>query len=256
MLKMLKPRLKEIYKIKIGIKGEQNAKGNKLPQKIDYFLICKNLKNQHGDFIIADEIMSKLPPKPKKIPIILLYNNIEDNFYTSLAYYTKSRLVCSSDGETRQNWDEKTEQYVEGKCPNKLCSYFKNGQCKPSGILKCILRLDNQIGGAAVFRTHAWNTITYIVSAIKTLLNLSNNRIAGAPLFLTISPETRIVKGKQRIIYTVSLEFQGEIKNLQQGNFQKFETSEKIPELVESPSDIVDEFYPNNWEEEETEGIE
>jgi hypothetical protein len=255
MLKMIRPRLKEVYKIKIGIKGQQNAKGNRLPQKIDHFLVYKNEKNTAGDFVIAAEIMTKLPEKPKKLPVILLYNNVEDNFFTSLAYYTKSRLMCSSDGETRQNWDEKTQTYVSGECPNKACTYFKEGNCKPSGILKCVLLLDGQIGGAAVFRTHAWNSITYLVSSIKTLLNLSGGKIAGVPLYLIVSPETKIVKGKQRIIFTVSLEFQGTIQQLQSGNFQRLNapTPEELPELSEDPADITDEYYPENWKDESEE---
>ena len=243
MLKMIKPRLKEQYKIKIGVKGNSNAKGNRLPKKLDHFIVNKNEKDSKGDFLVATEIMKKLGDRPVKIPIALLYNNLEDNFYSSLAYYNKTRLMCSGDGEKAKHFDIKADDYIENDCSNKECKYFKNKQCKPSGILKCIFLFDGQIGGAAVFRTHAWNTITYLTSSIQTLLNRSGGKIAGVPLWLTMSPETRVVKGQQRIIFTVSIESQGNI-----GQLKAIEADlPELPEFIEEPKDIADEFY---WGEE------
>lgn len=249
MLKIIKPRLKELYKIKIGIKGNENANGNRLPQKLDHFVILKNEKDNNNNFLIATNIMSKLEKKPRVLPVMLLYNNLEDNFFSSLAYYTRSKLVCSGDGEIAKHYYEKTKTYIENKCLFTNCKFFKQGLCKPSGILKCILLIDGQIGNAAVFRTHAWNTIKYLTSSIQTLLILSGGNIAGVPLWLSVSPETRIVAGKQRIIFTVSLEFQGTIEQLKSGEFIRTEIPKPIPELQEDPADIVDEFYPGEKNE-------
>jgi len=169
MLKLSK-RLQEVGKIKIGRKAASKSATNsgksfRMPQKLDHFIVVKNVKND-DDFVIDESVMAKVGHSPRTLEVILLSDNIEDSWQSERAYYTGSgALFCrSSDGETasRAKTEKKT---IDGKeitvvteerfslpCAGSSCPHAnvdKDGitRCKPHGRLFVVLPQSNQLGG-------------------------------------------------------------------------------------------------------------
>ena len=102
-IKNLNRRLVEIGKIKIGGKNpnKENKGANgpyRLPVKFDHFKVTDLDKDDKDNFIPNAEIMSKLGDKPKKLDILLLSDDIDNNFPTSYASYQGNKCFCRGDG--------------------------------------------------------------------------------------------------------------------------------------------------------------
>jgi len=241
MLKISK-RLQEVGKIKIGRKSAAKTSTNagktfRLPQKLDHFIVVKNVKND-DDFVIDDSVMSKVGNSPRSLEVILLSDKIEDSWQSERAYYTGSgALFCrSDDGETasrakteKRKIDGKdvtvvTEERFSMPCAGNNCPHAipdKDGiiRCKPHGRLFVALPQSNQLGGVYVFRTTSWNTIVNIQSQLEFIHSMTHGVLAGLKLSLKISPKSVKYKGKGGIaqsttIFEVGLFFEGNMEDL------------------------------------------
>jgi hypothetical protein len=221
--KGLRPRLAEVGKIKIGGHGEERKKSGggtfRLPIRYDHFVVTTTEKDKKTDnFIVNDALMAKLDPRenwkdgqqypqPKEIKVALLFDSIDMNFMTSFAYYKGRRCICRGDGETAQrefdgagkpkhfkiidNEDGKTQdgERHEVICNTELCPDFqedKDGKtnCKPSGILSCIIPESGELGGVYRFRTHSWNSISNILGSLEFIQSLTSGILQGLPMKL------------------------------------------------------------------------
>ena len=191
MIKNLTPRLAEVGKIKIGMLGElRKSKNNKefrLPVKLDHFLVTTTDKGPDGNFIHDTHVMESLGDTPTEIPIRLLFDDIDMNFFTSYQYYHGRKCVCRGDGETAERVHKQgtpKEEIKTIKCDFETCDHAKKGKCKVSGILSCSLPASEYLGGVYRFRTHGWHSVNGILAALQFFQKNTNGVLQGLPLKL------------------------------------------------------------------------
>ena len=191
MIKNLNPRLAEVGKIKIGMKGAEktSGKGNKfrLPVKLDHFLVTTTDKGPDGNFIHDKCVMEALGASPTEIPIRLLFDDIDMNFFTSYQYYHGRKCLCRGDGESAERVHQAgkpKEEIKTIKCDFEKCEFAVKGKCKVSGILSCSLPDSEYLGGVYRFRTHGWNSVSGILAALQFFQNNTNGVLQGLPLKL------------------------------------------------------------------------
>lgn len=257
--KGLTPRLAEVGKIKIGGKGDER-KGSKgmyrLPVRYDHFVITttERLPDKEGGNFVPDlELMEKIDPrenwadgqthaKPKEIPIIFLFDDIDMNFRTEYAYYQGAKCMCRGDGEIAErlylkagkqtvivedystNPDspiplliKKEIQVKPGEKHNIICNTEKcpfsqpdaKGvtRCKPSGILSCLIPASMNIGGVFRFRTHSWNTISNILASLELIKTITGGILVGLPMKLQFLKKATSEHGNVNVVNVV---FDGE----------------------------------------------
>lgn len=222
----LKPRLAEVGKIKIGGKGPERkgAKGTyRIPVRYDYIVITTTERDSKGDFVVNNDLMLLLDPKenwkdgqtepkPKEVPILFLFDDVDMNFRTSFAFYQGARCMCTGDGEiaTRLFLKDGKQAIItdihEGDyilnevkvkkdskhkviCNPDECPYMTpdakgSTKCKPSGILSCLIPLSKEVGGVYRFRTHSWNTISNILASLDLIKTITGDMLVGLPMKL------------------------------------------------------------------------
>ena len=270
--KGLNARLPEIGKIKIGGKGKEkktaNGKTMKLPERYDHFVITtiERINNDHNEnFVVNEHLMAKLDPdnkKPKEIPIRLLFDDIDMNFYTSFQSYKGNKLFCHGDGEKAQR-----DTVGEVECNPETCEIHQKGFCKVSGILTCQIVEDiGAIGGVYRFRTHGWNSVSNILATLRYFADNTNGILAGLPLRLkivkkltqdhgTVNTVTIVLDGNELkeqaiIAYRKRKELGIQMKQLEQKSIESgwFEDV-KNSDLDE---DVASEYYPPELEPADT----
>jgi len=195
---VLTPRLPELGKIRIGMKGKEvkTKKGAtfRLPKKIDYFRVVTRRKDDTDNWILDDRVHDKVGPEPTELDVRLLFDAPDENFQFFLAAYTgPGQCRCKGDGETA--WDSELEQEIPCPCP--MLKQFE-GQydgpkrpakvaCKPYGRLSVALEAAESFGGFYVFRTTSWETISNLASQLN-VFRAQFGFLAGLPLKLVIYP--------------------------------------------------------------------
>ena len=256
----LTPALMEAGKIKIGRKGEtRKSKGGtdfQLPEKQDHFTITTLERDQTGNFKKDTEIHKELGDKPKRIPIMLLFDDIEGNFQSRFARYDGKTCVCSGDGEIAYEGDKE----IVCPCEKANPEYKAKDKCKMNGTLSAMIRNVNKFGSCWKFRTTGFNSIQGLFSSLALIKNMTGGVLKGIDLDLVISPKTAINPTNQKpvTIYVVGVEYAGTMQELKLAGVETLKLESKqqkellqltTPDLLEdddSDEDIVDEFYPEN----------
>lgn len=197
---LLRPRLPELGKIKIGGKGEtRRGKGGRewqLPVKYTHFVVTTRQRGQDGNFVRDEAIHRVIGPKPTELDIRLMWDLPEQNFRASLTAYDGKKRVCEGDG-TRA-YDRALGREIPCTCP--LLKQHEGGYdgpsrpvgkvvCKPYGVLSVILEAAEVYGGYYVFRTTSWETISAITAALHTFRE-QFGFLAGLPLRMVMYPTT------------------------------------------------------------------
>lgn len=257
-IKGIVPQLCECGKIKIGMKGEmtESKRGNNFrpPQKLDHFLVTTMQKTDDDDFVEDEVIMKKLGSDCKEIPVMLIYDDPNLNFMTSLAYYDSAKCKCRGNGEVAIKADG-----TQIPCDPENCEYAQQKKCKPNGVLSVVLQDAPRVGGVWKFRTTGWNSIRNLMSSIEFIHGLTGGRLAGLPMMLTLQPKTTVIPGSntRTTIYMVNIEFRGTMGELLNKAATRLATPEQIaqieakaaemlalPESSEECQDVQEEFYP------------
>ena len=278
MIKNFIPRPSEVGRIKIGEKGElktsQSGKQFAQPKKLDHFVITTMQRDAAGRFIPDTALMSRLTKgtnngKLTEIPIRLIYDDIDLNFYTRFACYKGSRCWCSGDGEIAQRLTG-NNKYQEVPCPCERYEPLYNGpdKCKPIGILQCWIEGANRIGGVWRFRTTSWNSVSGILDSLLRFKAISGGPLAGIPLLLTLSPKTVTIPttGQSMTVYIVGVDYKGSMEELRELGYKivrrRIEHQIRMDEienqcrrmlvspLAESPEEQAEaaaEFYPEGF---------
>ncbi|MCD6384446.1 hypothetical protein J7M23_01590 [Candidatus Sumerlaeota bacterium] len=281
MLPEIKPALLELGKIKIGKKGSpqktRTGKVVRMPQKMDHFVITRITRNSADDLETDQELMKKIAEatgqktdRLTRIPVVLLFNDIEHNFYTFRALYTKSRLYCKSENGDRAIWfGEDGKEPKEIRCDPQKCKYALRGDCKVNGILSVIIPVAPRLGGVYKFRTTSKNTIKSILASLSFIKMMTLGQIAGVELELTLTPKTVTTpEGRLVTIFVVNVEYPGNFLELKKQVVEQLKEQrhldtelQKLAELPpasfheESPEEqreVQEEFYPEE-EPKETE---
>jgi hypothetical protein len=275
-IKNLSAGLVERGKIKIGNKGavRQSQGGNswQAPQKLDHFLITTTERGKDNNFLRDESLHEKLGDKPRDIPVVLIYDDIDLNFQTRYAAYAGKTLWCSGDGEQASRAQKLTDgsvQYNPVSCPceRQAPTYQGKDKCKINGTLSVMIRGAEAIGGVWKFRTTSYNSVVGVMSSLALIKRVTGGPLAGIPLVMTLTPKTvqDPIQGSQQTIYVVGVEFRGNIEKLQDTGHQlmlsqskhnlKIEHIEQeartllsyAPQQFAAPDDIsdeVDEYYP------------
>lgn len=274
MIKELKEniQLQEIGAIKIGKKGElktsKYGKQFQQPVKFDYFTVVTKEKDATGNFIVNKKVMDKLGEKPTSLDIKLLYDDIEQNYYTYYGLYRGRKCLCRGDGEKaiRTKKDGTEEEVV---CDRKTCEFAKiddkgTRRCKANGKLQVILLKSDVVGGAYIFRTTSWNTHKNLIASMLLVQNRTGGILAGIPLKLTVQPKTTIPEGQtaSKTVYVVNIIYpesedrlietavniaeRRKVAGIQLKEIQKYTQHNLLtsPETEEEIRDVVAEYYP------------
>lgn len=279
-IKNLTPGLVERGKIKIGQKGAMrtSGQGNQFqpPQKLDHFLITTMERGQDGNFLRDEAIHRQLGDKPREIPVVLIYDDIDLNFQTRYAAYKGRSLWCSGDGEVARRMIQpgdprngKAPEFKEGACPchRQDPTYTGPDKCKINGTLSVMIRGAEAIGGVWKLRTTSYNTVVGILSSLALIKRITGGPLAGIPLTLTLTPKAVAdpIRGSQQTVYVVGIEYRGAMEALQNTghelmlsrathNLRIEHIEDEARQLIshspanyaapDSVDDEVEEFYP------------
>jgi hypothetical protein len=220
VIKNLIPRLAERGRIKIGEKGEMktSAQGKQFaqPKKLDHIVITTMQRDAGGRLMPDIDLMAQINPGGDKlieIPIRLLYDDIDLNFFTRYACYKGSRCWCSGDGEGASRLTGENDNYQPVSCPCERQDPMYQGQdkCKTLGTLSVLIEGVNRVGGVWSFRTTSFNSVNAILSSMALIKAITGGPLSGIPLMLVLSPKTVTIPttGKPMVVFVMSIEYRG-----------------------------------------------
>jgi hypothetical protein len=232
MIKNLIPRLAERGRIKIGEKGEMktSAQGKQFaqPKKLDHIVITTMQRDAAGRLMPDTDLMVQINPKSDKlteIPIRLLYDDIDLNFFTRYACYKGSRCWCSGDGEEAQRLTGDNGNYNPVPCPCERQDPMYQGQdkCKTLGTLSVLIEGVNRVGGVWSFRTTSFNSVNAILSSMALIKAITGGPLSGIPLMLVLSPKTVTIPttGKPMVVFVMSIEYRGPESELAELGYER-----------------------------------
>lgn len=283
------PSLPERGKIKIGEKGKarqsQGGKTFQPPTKLDHFIITTMERNEDGNFTHDTALMKAIAEKTgqqadklTRLPVRLLYNDPELNFATRYAAYAGRTLWCSGNGKEALRQSNTGGGYVGVSCTCERIAAGFNGEgprCKINGILSVLIDHAAGVGGVWKFRTTSFNSVDGLMGSLSFMAAATGGWLANLPLELVLHKKlVADPKGNQQTIYVVGLEFRGTVDALRDAGYEAALASSRAnlriehietearklidgattPEAVfpgEDADDVVDEFYPEDEQNEE-----
>ena len=273
-LRNLRPRLPELYKIKIGAKGgERKSKYGKSfqpPQKLDYFRIATMTRGPDGNFMESQEAVRLYGERPRELPIYFLYNEVGLNFQSGYqCWQGAGDLICYGDGENCRRLRSKNPKNYEvllGECPCERSdpAYKGDPKCRMTGKLSVVLDGLGALGGVAIFRTRGFNSVVGVHSSLDYIGSITHGQFTGIPFWLTVNPRmARTPDGKPTTIQVVGIEFRGTVPELRKLAYEQRQQDAALLMQIESiekrmyasmdnplggddetPGDVVEEFFP------------
>jgi hypothetical protein len=160
------------------------------------------------DWVVDEATMNALGEKPTEIKVMLPYDSVELNLPHEYSWWKSSKRMCQGNGEYALRSQDDGSDPVEMACPCDLLGE----QCKPAGILNCIVIKSQRIGGVHQFRTSSHNSIENLKSSLGFIKSVGGGPLVGIPLWLTLQPQKVTPKkgGGQITIYVAGLEFRGD----------------------------------------------
>src|SRR5262249_4281970 len=189
------------------------------PQKLDHFVVTTMERGPDGNFLRDEVIHGKLGDKPKRIPILLLFDDIGLNFQSRYAAFKGRTLWCSGDGEVadRLKGDKGEREGVTCPCHRIAPGYEGSDRCKFNGTLSVLIEGAPGVGGAWKFRTTSYNTVVGLMSSLALIKRITGGPLAGIPLALVVAPKAAVdPSGKAQTVFIVSIEYPGDVRALQQ----------------------------------------
>jgi hypothetical protein len=270
--KGLTDRFLEVGKIKIGGKGEKHKsqKGGeyRLPVRFEHFVVTTTERDTGDNYKQDEQVHKLIGAEPKELSIRLPFDDIDMNFYTSFSFYESRKNKCRGNG-IKAEWTEKDGKKREIPCKQD-CKYLVEGKCKPSGILSCHISKSMNVGGIYRFRTHSWNTVSAILSALKYFKeNIPGGILQGIPFKLVFLKKSTAEHGNVPVVTLVG---DGqELINMRKLGHDELENRARLgitlghaeqkaiaigykPEGNDKPGDVQDEFYGDTIEIEKEKG--
>jgi len=276
------PSLRESGKIKIGGKGavRKSKQGVEFqaPEKYDHFIITTMEKDADDNFLPDAALMQEVAKATgqeadhlTRIPVRLLFDDLELNFQGSYAAYLGKTVWCRGNGVEAQRIGAEGS-YSTCACPcERIERDFKatktDPKCKINASLSVLIDGAAGLGGTWKFRTTSFNSHDALFGSLMFIHRAAGGRIAGIPLELVVTPKkVADPDGRQQTIYVVGLEFRGTMEGLRQAalehatqqaqaGFQIAQIEEQTRKLLTSssagvfPDDDVEgvaaEFYPD-----------
>lgn len=280
---ILKPRVVELGKIKIGGLGEARQKRDggtfRLPRKDDHFTIV-TLNRHNGELIPDDRLMESLKDefadkdgKLRQIPIALLSNDEEDVMQTSYCRYQGKRLAAWSDGKVlRKFYDKGTwlQEPLEREFRPEDAEFKIDGKpyFKVHTVFNCVIAAAASTwGGVYKFRTTSRISADQLYSGLMHIKQLTGGFLRGMPLRMFLRPMQVSPEGATTTVYVVHIgAIAGDLQQLQSMAVQRaqFEVQNKkqlecaqleyrkllLPpgerESLEDQASIAEEFQPED----------
>lgn len=274
-LSLLKPRICELGKIKIGGLGEarQSRSGGtyRAPVKLDHFILTTLSRGKDGDLEPDKDLMSGLAPLAdpdgylRQLPISLLSNEIEDIIQASWVLYEGKKLVarCEDGVNVERLLDAKGEKLATPKIEP-----WREGApgWKLHTTFSCVISAQKaRWGGYYKLRTTSRITADQLYGSLVQLRALTGGILRGLPLQLVVRPIMVSPDGKPTTVYVVHCEMRGaDISDIQRLALERarFETENaravqaaqaEYRALLTAPSDMDDieeaevgqEFHPS-----------
>lgn len=245
----LKLGLREFGKIKIGIKGHtRKSSGGKEfqpPEKIDHFIVTTLERDDTGNFKRDEDIHASLGDKPTRIPITLVFDDINLNFQSRYVCFRGTTQWCTGDGKRANR--QGVKDIIPCTCERAEQDYKGQERCKMSGVLSVMIRDMKRFGGVYKFRTTSFNSIQSIYSALHAIQSVTGGPLAGIDLDLTVTPKTATTPdGKTQTIYVVSVEYPGSMLELRQGALQLAQGNTEYRRQLESAEKAARENMPED----------
>uniref|UniRef100_A0A6M3K2E3 Uncharacterized protein n=1 Tax=viral metagenome TaxID=1070528 RepID=A0A6M3K2E3_9ZZZZ len=276
MIKNLTISLPEYGKIKAGTLGEEavSSQGKKfrLPKKLNHFVITTTARDEEGNLVLDTDLMEILKKSGNAtidadgnltgIPIRLLYNNIDINFFTRYAAYVGGKCVCAGDGIKATTRDGRVK---DCPCQQLDPTYQGKDKCKATGRLICVIEGSTVVGACHILRTTSINTVKSILGSLAFIQTAASGMLAFLPLHLILKPKTVTIPttGQLTTVYVSSIIYRGSIENLRRDalgmakdkvqyllEMDSVEASarevlEKLEESEQEQLEINQEFYPD-----------
>lgn len=228
--RMLRPRINELGKIKIGQKQAQERKTKsggtyRAPEKIDHFLITTMQRSDNDDYIVDVPLMESLKEyadrdgKLRQIPIALLSNEIEDVLQCSYVWYNGKRVAWRSDGNGTMEvfYDrKKNEWYQQPRIVEWNPKFLEERDSYGNPLLKLNTTLNVVIaspearwGGFYKFRTTSKISADQLYGSLVQIRELTYGILRGMPLRLVLRPIRVTPGGKTTTVYVVHIELLG-----------------------------------------------
>jgi hypothetical protein len=278
-------RLPVTTKVSIGTPPNANKK---YPSRLDHFqFLEKAMVDGEGvwvpDAAVTAAMVAEYGEKPTQIGIILLDDDPEKVFKTSLAWWKatewhcRGSLVQIEDGRFAMQAERRTQKHLEGEpwpgnykyadgtlkgqsCApcGEGCPDLEEGKCKPSGDLYFILEKFPRLGGVCRIHTTSWRSIRNISNGLQQIRSLLGGRLAGIRCALRVAPEKIVYEGdggkKSSTGYILSIDLSAEDLPKLIGKATEFarlvaDTKKMlggtvIVEEEDNAAEIAAEFYP------------
>lgn len=154
----LPARPMEIGKIKIGGRGRKAGKAY-VPEKFDHFVVTTTKRDgDDGPFVRDEEVHKIVGDEPRELEAVLMYPKPEQNLHTEMATYQGGRRTAWCDGKVCTLRDGSSH----------ACSFPECGH-KPYVRLHVQLEANPVLGGFYVFRSHSWETLNNLQTAIEAI---------------------------------------------------------------------------------------
>lgn len=215
--------------VKYGMKVSTKSSSYDRPQRLEHFRVVRREKGyKETNWKLCEEVHEKLGGEPKRIPIVLLSDDMQENMHMMRELYGSGRLKCSapygSDVAMRRFPPKGSdlEKDVNGECApyevecNKECPYWnmkstrKTNGCNISSKLFFKLRgfgdeIDSQL---CILRMKGVYAQSVCAASMKMLHEMTQfNIIANLPLDLCIHTEPKTDKsGKMRFVPMISVQ--------------------------------------------------
>ena len=136
---------------------------------------------------------------PRRLPIYLASDELTATFPHWLAYYRGRTRYCHGDGEQAERLQDGKGPKGEpifvppaqpyGPCGTQ-CPDLQARRCKPQGILRVCLGVQQRVGTVFEFRTTSWNSIRNLLGSLEWVRAVTGGVVQFIPLFLDLTPIT------------------------------------------------------------------
>ena len=257
--------LMPVGNIKIGMKGDERTSGTgdkkkkwRLPVRLGHFIVTTTERGDDGNFLHDEAVMGKIgDKKPMSIRVRFPFDDPTLIFQTSYQMYDGKKLKCEGNGEIAERKD-KDGQITKGACEGRECQFMMDKKCKPSGRLACHLPDSPHYGGIYMFRTHGWNSVNGILTALEGYHAQTGQILQGLPFRLVFTKKATEEHGNVPVVVLVmdGIELtemrklaRAELEDRIAGNvnikqIEHNAVASGVLEDRDTDEDVAEEFYP------------
>lgn len=272
LAKMLKPRVCELGKIKIGGLGDERTSRSgstyRVPEKYDHFVVTTLHRDASGRLVEDAALMKSLAgfADPdgalRSLPVALLSNDVEEILQAAYLWYDGKKLAAKSDGETLTKYaDLNTGRWLDR--PEVLpwkpeYADLKDAKGNPRFKVHCTMNVvvaspEARWGGFYKFRTTSRITADQLYGSLIQLRQLTGGILRGLPLRMVVRPLQVSPNGQPTTVYIVHVELSGsdvsaiqkralEIAQFEVANAKQLHAAqEEYRQILRGPDEFTDE---------------